>query len=88
MPQLGLFDAVWAGDSLTAKPRLEPLSVLAAVAGVTSRVRLGTSVLLAALRQPDQPPVHGSHDHQHERNQPQLFQHDAPPRKRGKGDDT
>jgi len=49
--ELGL-DGVWAGDSLTAKPRLEPLSVLAAVAGVTGRVRLGTAVLLAALRQP------------------------------------
>lgn len=46
------FDAVWVGDSLTAKPRLEPLSVLAAVAVRTHRVRLGTAVLLAALRHP------------------------------------
>lgn len=46
------FDSVWAGDSLVAKPRLEPLSVLAAVAAQTSRVGLGTAVLLAALRQP------------------------------------
>jgi len=49
--ELGL-DAVWAGDSLTAKPRLEPLSVLAAVAAQTTRLRLGTAVLLAALRGP------------------------------------
>jgi alkanesulfonate monooxygenase SsuD/methylene tetrahydromethanopterin reductase-like flavin-dependent oxidoreductase (luciferase family) len=48
---LGL-DSVWVGDSLVAKPRLEPLSVLAAVAARTTRVGLGTSVLLAALRQP------------------------------------
>ena len=45
-------DSVWVGDSLTAKPRLEPLSVLAAVAARTERVRLGTSVLLMALRHP------------------------------------
>ena len=45
-------DSVWVGDSLTAKPRLEPLSTLAAVAAVTKRVRLGTAVLLAALRHP------------------------------------
>ena len=45
-------DSVWVGDSLTAKPRLEPLATLAAIASVTQRVRLGTAVLLAALRQP------------------------------------
>ena len=45
-------DSVWVGDSLIAKPRLEPLSTLAAVAAVTKRVRLGTAVLLAALRHP------------------------------------
>ncbi len=47
-------DSVWVGDSLLAKPRLEPLSTLAAVAMRTSRVRLGTAVLLAPLRQPAQ----------------------------------
>jgi alkanesulfonate monooxygenase SsuD/methylene tetrahydromethanopterin reductase-like flavin-dependent oxidoreductase (luciferase family) len=45
-------DSVWVGDSLIAKPRLEPLSILAAVAARTRRVRLGTAVLLAALRHP------------------------------------
>jgi len=46
------FDSVWIGDSLTAKPRHEPLTLLAAVAGRTKRVRLGTAVLLPALRNP------------------------------------
>ncbi|MBM3926243.1 MAG: LLM class flavin-dependent oxidoreductase [SAR202 cluster bacterium] len=45
-------DSLWVGDSLTAKPRLEPLSTLAALAGITRRVRLGTAVMLAALRHP------------------------------------
>ncbi|MFQ5852898.1 MAG: LLM class flavin-dependent oxidoreductase [Candidatus Binatia bacterium] len=46
------FHSVWVGDSLTAKPRLEALTTLAAVASRTRRVRLGTAVLLAALRHP------------------------------------
>lgn len=45
-------DSVWVGDSLTAKPRLEPLTTLAAIATRTQHVRLGTAVLLAALRHP------------------------------------
>lgn len=45
-------DSVWVGDSLTAKPRLDPLITLAAVAARTERVRLGTAVLLGALYQP------------------------------------
>jgi alkanesulfonate monooxygenase SsuD/methylene tetrahydromethanopterin reductase-like flavin-dependent oxidoreductase (luciferase family) len=46
------YDAVWVGDSVVAKPRLEPLTTLAYVAAMTRRVRLGTAVLLPALRQP------------------------------------
>ncbi|MBI4492396.1 MAG: LLM class flavin-dependent oxidoreductase, partial [Chloroflexi bacterium] len=44
--------SVWVGDSLTAKPRLDALIVLGAVAARTRRVRLGTAVLLGALYQP------------------------------------
>ena len=46
------FDAIWIGDSVTARPRHEPLTLLAAVAARTRRVRLGTAVLLPALRNP------------------------------------
>src|SRR6266849_2300826 len=46
------FDAVWIGDSVTARPRHEPMTLLAAVAARTRRVRLGTAVLLPALRNP------------------------------------
>ena len=46
------FHSVWVGDSITAKPRLEALTTLAAIGGRTKRVRLGTAVFLAALRNP------------------------------------
>jgi alkanesulfonate monooxygenase SsuD/methylene tetrahydromethanopterin reductase-like flavin-dependent oxidoreductase (luciferase family) len=46
------FDSVWIGDSLIARPRHEPLTLMAAIAGRTRRVRLGTGVLLPALRNP------------------------------------
>src|SRR5216110_3725240 len=46
------FDSVRVGDSLTARPRHEPLTLMSAVAARTRRVRLGTGVLLPALRPP------------------------------------
>jgi alkanesulfonate monooxygenase SsuD/methylene tetrahydromethanopterin reductase-like flavin-dependent oxidoreductase (luciferase family) len=46
------FHSVWVGDSLTAKPRLDALTTLAAVGARTRRMRLGTAVFLAALRHP------------------------------------
>lgn len=46
------FDSLWAGDSLTARPRLNPLIVLACAAAVTRRITLGTAALTAALRNP------------------------------------
>jgi alkanesulfonate monooxygenase SsuD/methylene tetrahydromethanopterin reductase-like flavin-dependent oxidoreductase (luciferase family) len=49
--QLG-YDSVWVGDSLLARPRHEPLTLLAGVAGRVKRVELGTAVLLPALRNP------------------------------------
>jgi len=46
------YDAVWVGDSVVAKPRLEPMTTLAYIAGITQRAHLGTAVLLPALRHP------------------------------------
>ena len=46
------YDSVWVGDSLLARPRHEPITLLAGVAGRTKRVALGTAVLLPALRNP------------------------------------
>lgn len=43
------FDSVWAGDSLLARPRADPLALLAAVAARTERVLVGTAVLLPSL---------------------------------------
>jgi alkanesulfonate monooxygenase SsuD/methylene tetrahydromethanopterin reductase-like flavin-dependent oxidoreductase (luciferase family) len=46
------FDSLWAGDSLLARPRHEPLTLLAAVAARVRGVEIGTAVLLPALRNP------------------------------------
>lgn len=41
----GAFDSIWVGDSLFAKPRLESLVLLSAIAARTRHVRLGTCCL-------------------------------------------
>ncbi|HEY3608768.1 MAG TPA: LLM class flavin-dependent oxidoreductase [Pseudonocardiaceae bacterium] len=46
------FDSLWTGDSLVARPRLDPLVVLAAAATATDRITLGTAALTPALRHP------------------------------------
>jgi probable F420-dependent oxidoreductase len=46
------YDSIWVGDSITARPRHEPLTLLAAVAARTTKAELGTAVLLPALRNP------------------------------------
>lgn len=46
------YDSIWVGDSLTARPRIDALTTLAAVGSRTRRVRLGTAIFLAALRHP------------------------------------
>jgi alkanesulfonate monooxygenase SsuD/methylene tetrahydromethanopterin reductase-like flavin-dependent oxidoreductase (luciferase family) len=46
------FDSVWVGDSLTARPRHDPLTLLAGVAGRVPGITIGTAVLLPMLRNP------------------------------------
>src|SRR5919109_2587814 len=41
----GVFDAVWVGDSLLAKPRLESITLLSALAAITKKVRLGVGCM-------------------------------------------
>lgn len=46
------FDSIWAGDSLLARPRHDPITLLAGVAGAIPGIDVGTAVLLPALRNP------------------------------------
>lgn len=46
------FNSVWVGDSILARPRHDPLTLLAAVAVAAPDVELGPAVLLPALRNP------------------------------------
>ncbi|MCP5179261.1 MAG: LLM class flavin-dependent oxidoreductase [Pseudomonadales bacterium] len=46
------FDSLWVGDSLFARPRHDPLTLLGAVAVAAPGATLGTAVLLSALRNP------------------------------------
>ena len=46
------YDSIWVGDSVTARPRHDAITLLGAVAGRTRRAALGTAVLLPALRNP------------------------------------
>ena len=49
----GAFGSIWVGDSLAAKPRLESISLLSAVAALTERVKLGPACFASfPLRHP------------------------------------
>ncbi len=47
------FDSIWVQENIVGDfPSLEPVSLLCYAAALTSKVRLGTSVLVAPLRNP------------------------------------
>ena len=46
------YASVWIGDSLIARPRHDPLTLLAAIASSVPDISIGTAVLLPALRNP------------------------------------
>ncbi|MFN3231975.1 MAG: LLM class flavin-dependent oxidoreductase [Alphaproteobacteria bacterium] len=46
------FESLWAGDSLFARPRHDPITLLAGVAAAVPDVQIGTAVLLPMLRNP------------------------------------
>lgn len=46
------FDSLWAGDSLLARPRHDPMTLLAAVAAAAPGTQVGTAILLPVLRNP------------------------------------
>jgi alkanesulfonate monooxygenase SsuD/methylene tetrahydromethanopterin reductase-like flavin-dependent oxidoreductase (luciferase family) len=49
----GAFESVWVGDSLLAKPRLESITLLSAIASRTSQVKLGPACMASfPLRDP------------------------------------
>src|SRR5258708_27453271 len=43
--RIALFDSVWVGDSVMAKPRPDSIALLGALAGATSRVKLGVGCM-------------------------------------------
>src|SRR3990167_6131056 len=48
-----VYDWVWVGDSILAKPRLEAITLLSAVAARTKRLRMGPACMASmALRNP------------------------------------
>ena len=51
--QSGAFDSIWVGDSIAAKPRLEAVTLLSAIASLTERVTLGPACFASfPLRHP------------------------------------
>ena len=45
-------DSLWVGDSILAKPRIDPLITLSSIASITKTIELGTSIYIPALRNP------------------------------------
>src|ERR1044072_5354325 len=54
----GVFDPLWVGDSLLAKPRLEAIALLSALAGSTSRMRLAVGCMATFVHRHPLLPAH------------------------------
>src|SRR5215472_6351211 len=51
--RIAMFDSVWVGDSVMAKPRPDSISLLGALSAATSRVKLGVGCMASfPLRDP------------------------------------
>lgn len=50
--ETGVWDSVWVGDSILAKPRVDALVLLAALAGQTRRVRIGAACFASTPLRP------------------------------------
>jgi probable F420-dependent oxidoreductase len=48
------YDSIWLGESVVARPRYDPMVMLAAIAMRTERIAMGTAVVVAPLRHPVQ----------------------------------
>ena len=46
------YGGLWVGDSLLASPRPEVIVTLAALAARTTKIRLGSGILISSLRHP------------------------------------
>ena len=42
-------DSLWVGDSILAKPRIDPLITLSSIASITKTIELGTSIYIPCL---------------------------------------
>ena len=73
------FSSLWVNDFLLT-PRIEALTMLAAVAPVTRRVRLGTAALLPVLRRPVQAEMSGIRIETESRRRTRVFISRSPSR--------
>ena len=50
--EINHIDSLWVGDSILAKPRIDPLITLSSIATITKKIKIGTSIFIPALRNP------------------------------------
>ena len=50
--EINEINSLWVGDSILAKPRIDPLIALSSIAAITEKIKIGTSIFIPALRNP------------------------------------